>query len=419
MSKFKELLKIIGPGILFAGAAVGVSHLVQSTRAGAEYGWQLIIFVLMANLFKYPFFQFGHRYIAATGNTLIDGYKSIGKWAVITFFLMNIITAVISTAGVTIVTAGLLGNFLNLFFGLEIKGLDFLSVIIIAFSIILILFGKYKVLDLIVKILIVVLSISTITAFFLALAKGSNAQANFIPPAIFNEAGLVFLIGLMGWMPAPIEASVWTSIWTKEKNKNNKTKPNFGSLLTDFNIGYIGTAILAMFFVGLGALVMYGTGNEFSNSGIAFSAQLVELYTTTLGTWAMPIISIVALATMISTTLTVIDAYPRSLYECLSVLKLRISKKKYLLFLIILVVSVLALLIIVEFKSKMLDLILLATIVSFIAAPIFSLLNYRVVSSKYLPKDFHLSNSMKLLSYLGLIFLFGFTFVYIYTLMIV
>ena len=32
----------LGPGLLFAGAAIGVSHLVQSTRAGADFGLSLI-----------------------------------------------------------------------------------------------------------------------------------------------------------------------------------------------------------------------------------------------------------------------------------------------------------------------------------------------------------------------------------------
>ncbi len=33
----ENLLKTIGPGLIFAAAAVGVSHLVQSTRAGASF----------------------------------------------------------------------------------------------------------------------------------------------------------------------------------------------------------------------------------------------------------------------------------------------------------------------------------------------------------------------------------------------
>ena len=38
----KSFLQSLGPGLLFAGAAIGVSHLVQSTRAGAEFGFGLI-----------------------------------------------------------------------------------------------------------------------------------------------------------------------------------------------------------------------------------------------------------------------------------------------------------------------------------------------------------------------------------------
>jgi hypothetical protein len=34
-----SFLQSLGPGLLFAGAAIGVSHLVQSTKAGAEFGF--------------------------------------------------------------------------------------------------------------------------------------------------------------------------------------------------------------------------------------------------------------------------------------------------------------------------------------------------------------------------------------------
>lgn len=32
----RTILKNIGPGFLLAGAAIGVSHLIQATRAGAD-----------------------------------------------------------------------------------------------------------------------------------------------------------------------------------------------------------------------------------------------------------------------------------------------------------------------------------------------------------------------------------------------
>lgn len=48
--------KAFGPGILMASAAIGASHLVSSTQAGALFGWQLAIVIILANVLKYPFF---------------------------------------------------------------------------------------------------------------------------------------------------------------------------------------------------------------------------------------------------------------------------------------------------------------------------------------------------------------------------
>ena len=74
-------LAVLGPGILFASTAIGVSHLVQSTRAGALVGFGLLWAVIAANVAKYPFFEFGSRYASATGQSLIEGYRSLGKGA--------------------------------------------------------------------------------------------------------------------------------------------------------------------------------------------------------------------------------------------------------------------------------------------------------------------------------------------------
>ncbi len=76
----KLSIKKLGPGFLFAGAAIGVSHLVQSTRAGADFGFGLLWALILINLVKYPFFQFGPRYASATGESLLEGYSKMSKW---------------------------------------------------------------------------------------------------------------------------------------------------------------------------------------------------------------------------------------------------------------------------------------------------------------------------------------------------
>ena len=102
-----NFLKKLGPGLLFAGAAIGVSHLVQSTKAGAEFGFGLIWALILCNFFKYPFFLFGTKYAHATGETLLDGYKKIGDYVLIIYLILSFVTIFTIQAAVTIVTAGL------------------------------------------------------------------------------------------------------------------------------------------------------------------------------------------------------------------------------------------------------------------------------------------------------------------------
>ena len=49
-----------------ATAAVGGSHLVASTQAGAKFGWQLVVLILAVNVLKYPFFRAGVSYTIST-----------------------------------------------------------------------------------------------------------------------------------------------------------------------------------------------------------------------------------------------------------------------------------------------------------------------------------------------------------------
>lgn len=417
ISYLQKISKSLGPGILFAAAAIGASHIIQSTRAGASYGFALLIFVILSNFFKYPFFEYGHRYTAATGESIISGYAKLGKWAVWIFIILNIFTSVISTAGVTIVTAAISALILNIFLDISIP-ITTLSLIILTSVFIMLWFGKYSVMDKVIKVLIGVLAIATTFAFIIAALNGMHIKDDFVQPELFNIATFGFLIALMGWMPAPIEASTWTSVWAVENQKDKNKKLELNEALIDFKVGYIGTAILACFFLGLGAFVMYGTGEQFSDSAIKFTGQVIQLYTSNLGEWSKPIISIVALITMASTTITVIDAYPRTINEAIRVLKNELETSNKLYWILFIVISLISVIIISEFSNRIKDMVDLATIVSFIAAPIFAYLNFKLVISKFMPNEFQPSTYLRVLSISGLFLLSIFALSYLYILII-
>lgn len=116
----------------------------------------------------------------------------------------------------------------------------------------------------------------------------------------------------MGWMPAPLDVSVWQSLWCIEKSKDTK-KYTTKSAIFDFNIGYISTIFIGIGFVLLGAFVMFHSGQTFSNSAGQFANQLINMHTINLGNRTYIIIGIAAFTTRFSTTLTTLDASPRAM----------------------------------------------------------------------------------------------------------
>ena len=412
----KNLLKTLGPGILFAGAAIGGSHLIQSTRAGANYGLDLLGLVLLINVLKYPFFEFGHRYTAATGESILQGYLKLGKLTVSVFFILNVLTAIVNASAITLVTAGLSANL----FGLQIS-MTALSLVIIIVTMLILFIGHYALLDKVVKILIVILAVTTIATVLIALGIDSSAAVNseLYKEELWDAAGIAFLLALMGWMPAPIEASVWPSLWTLERTKQTKHTPSMKEALIDFHIGYIGTTIMALFFVGLGAFVMYGTGETFSNNGVVFSSQLVSLYTKTIGNWSEIIISTIVFITMMSTMLTVFDAYPRTLAGSLEIISNKFDKlNKTIYWVSGSAMAILGLTIIAFFSSGLKSLLDFATILSFLAAPVFAYINYRVVTADFMPKEHRPKIWLKFLSWFGIVFLVSFSILFIISEMI-
>ena len=399
----KKFIKKLGPGLLFAGAAIGVSHLVQSTKAGAEFGFGLTWVLILCNFFKYPFFLFGTKYTYATGETILDGYLKISKIILLIYFGLSLVTIFTIQAAVTIVTAGLAIEL----FGIT-DNITYWAFMIIVFSYLILMIGKYKLLDNLMKFIIMILAIST----FIALVSSSlNNEIIFDFDQIIpkNSEGIIFLAAFMGWMPAPLDISIWQSIWTNEKIKIEK-KSNYNTAKFDFNVGYIITIFLGLSFLGLGAFVMYGSGDKFSESGAVFASQLINLYTSNLGKGMMIFIAIAAFTTMFSTTITCLDASPRAMSKTVDLLKFK-RFNDYSSWITILAIG--TIIIFIFFMSEMGTLVKIATVLSFLTAPFYAIINYILMSSSFIPKKYKLSKWMNIYCISGIIFLLFFSIWYI------
>ncbi len=405
--------KALGPGIIWAAAAIGVSHLVQSTRAGADFGFQLIGVVILANILKYPFFQYGSRYAIATEESLIDGYRRMGKWVVVLFLLLTLGTMFTIQAAVTSVTVGLIKSVVDI-------PLSYVQVTILLLLLcaVIVLFGHFKTLDRLIKLVVVILSVATITALVAAFLRSDlQAVVSNQLPFEFSTGNIAFLIALVGWMPSAIDISVWSSLWTLAKIKETGYKPSLKQSLLDFNIGYIGTTILSLAFLSLGAMVMFQSGESFANGGVQFANQLMALYTRSIGEWSYPILAVAAIATMFSTTLTVLDAYPRVLTPIIESLRgkpVEQGAKRKLNYLWILILITGAVMLISVFADQMKLLVDIATSLSFVTAPVLAILNLKAVSAPNVPVEYRPSRFMQIFSWIGIVVLAAFAVYFVY-----
>jgi Mn2+/Fe2+ NRAMP family transporter len=408
----------IGPGLLMAGAAVGVSHLVQSTRAGAEFGLLLLPLVLLACLFKYPFLEFGPRYAAATGENLLIGYRRIGRWALGLFALLTFGTMFIIQAVVTVVTAGLAG----LVFGLDASPAAISAGILMA-CMLLLAIGNYRALDLAMKMIMAALTVSTVAAVALALGgqpDWSSLAGIEQAPRLWTAAGFAFLLALLGWMPIPLDVAAWHSLWTQERARETGQAPTVRNAIIDFRLGFIGATLLAAAFLLLGAVLMFASGLSFADSAVGFSGQVVNLYAGTLGEWSRPLIAVAALSVMFSTTLAVTDAYPRVLSALFAAARYGADDPRakrphdrlsYVLALAVVISG--ALLILYFAGARFKQLIDFATTVSFLSAPVLAWITFRVVTDAHMPEAARPGPALRALAWAGLIFLTGFSLIWL------
>lgn len=387
MSGLRSFLdRTLGPGLLFTGTAVGVSHLVQSTRAGADYGLALALVIIAANVFKYPAFSFGPRYAAATGYSLLEGYRRQGRWALLLFGIIVLGGMFTVQAGVTVVTAGLA----KALFGLDAHFL-LVAAGVLCFCAVLLAGGRYRWLDRVMRWTVVVLTLLTFLATALVLPRIDWSSARPWPSsAQWNLATVTFIVPLIGWMPSGLEVSVWHSLWTLAKRKDTKHASTVRESLLDFKIGYMGTTVLALCFMLLGAGVLHGSPAPIANSAGAFAGQIIQLYTDTLGAWSRYLIGGCALAVMLSTTLAVLDGYPRSLAALVRTYRGAVESDgtgpMYWGTLAIVCIGVMLLLASMAAKDFKV-LIDFATALTFLVAPVLAMLNHRVILASEVPVE--------------------------------
>lgn len=394
---------------------MGVSHLVQATRAGADYGMGLTLIIIIACIIKYPSLRFGGDYAAATGTSLITSYKAEGWWAFGIYAIAQLLSMVFVVAALSLFTLGLFQAAL----GFEINTLVGVSILLTGI-IGLLVKGHYHLLERVTKYIVATLTVLIVIATFMVAVKIDWTMTLFTVPTITGSM-ILYLIPIIGFMPTPTDGSILQSLWTCAKAEDIKRRQTTSEAQFDFNLGYITSVILALCFLTLGTGVMYNSGVQIETSSSGFSGQLIQLFTKSIGAWSFPLISIAVIFVMLSTLMTVVDGMTRIVVGIINVSKSEVTTPQQktlnntkLYNIIIIVLCTTSVLVLATMMKSFAAFIDITTTIAFIISPLLAFLNHRAMWSDRVHETNRPGQIMKVWSLTSMSLLLALTLGYFY-----
>lgn len=231
---FKNML---GPGFLIAATGVGAGDMIAATAAGARYGYTILWACAVGALFKYFLNEGIARWQAATNSTLIHGWvtrfhSAISAYFMVYLFLWGFIVSAALMAG-----CGLVAH--SIFPQLSIGAWGILHAIIAA---VLVLKGKYRILENIMKVVIAIMFSTVIINLFLIDIDWRKVTGSLLIPKIPNGA-IELILGVIGGVGGSVTMLCY-NYWVKEKGWNSATK--IKSIKIDLKIAYFLTGLFGM-----------------------------------------------------------------------------------------------------------------------------------------------------------------------------
>jgi Mn2+/Fe2+ NRAMP family transporter len=304
----KELLKKVGPGLVWSAAAIGTGELILTTRNSAVHGltfaWMILFLIFIKFFINY---EVG-RYTIFTGQTILGGVSKLSKFLVFWFAFLPITWQTVTISSYTVSGATLV----SYVFG---GNLAVITVIITIFVSSLLYFGKYSILEKICTLgtctMTLCVMISAIA--FTPLSGYAELLSNMVIPRLPSDTqGWTDMMSLTGFVGAGCIGTIWYSYWIREKgyglSLNNKRKDEYDNIMSvtcddtpdeirkgrnwlkllkiDLGVGTVLTFIVCICFFLCGYAVLRPRGLAPSGMDLVLvQAQIVVELVGPLGEW--------------------------------------------------------------------------------------------------------------------------------------
>lgn len=237
---------LVGPGLVVAATGVGAADLIATTVAGSKYGYALLWAVVAGCIMKVILVEGAGRYSLATGNTIFEGWSSLGRWTHWYFGPYIVIWGFVYGA------AAMAGTGLALYSLLPFANVAVWGIVSGLAGLALVWSGKYDLFEKVLTAMVILMFITMVAAAAFTLPNLGEIAAGLVPT--IPEGALINVLSIAGGVGGTITLAAY-GYWLREKGWDT---PRFMRVMQiDNSVAYLVTGIFVIATLIVGAELLY------------------------------------------------------------------------------------------------------------------------------------------------------------------
>ena len=255
--------KIVGPGLVVAATGVGAADMVATLVAGSRYGYGLLWAVILGVILKIILVEGAGRFTLATGRTIFEGWRSLGRWT--TWYFGPYIMIWGFVYGSTAMSSAAL----PLAAVFPVLPLWAWAIIMGLLGFVMVWFGKYSFFEKVTAALVGLMFVTVVGLAVIAAPNIPEMLTGLVP--VIPEGGVLYTLALAGGVGGTITLAAY-GYWLREKGWY--TPKWMRVMRIDNSMAYVVTGVFVIAMLVVGAEVVRSAGVALSSG----DEGLLDLY---------------------------------------------------------------------------------------------------------------------------------------------
>jgi len=238
--------RIVGPGLVVAATGIGAGDLVATLVAGSRFGYALLWAAVLGVIIKIFLVEGAGRYSLATGRTIFEGWRSVGRWTTWYFGPYILIWGLVYGAAAMSSSALPLAA---LFPGVDLKVFAIACGLVGA---VVVWFGRYSAFEKIIAVFVGLMFVTVVGAAIVTLPNVPALLTGLVPT--IPEGGLVVALSIAGGVGGTITLAAY-GYWLREKGW---VAPGWMKVMRiDNSVAYVMSGVFVLSMLVVGAELLY------------------------------------------------------------------------------------------------------------------------------------------------------------------